>query len=238
MKFRKASLRVIFILVFARVTARSPPLSCKQALRETWAGVVQPSPSLLESRLAGSARSKSFPFSLERRPTHCPSRYQKLWTEMTDENVIRGIARGFERLRSGLPKDVNEMCEFLQKLRTHFDDHLAVNPKLNQSRKLFDDGCSAIYWSLKLHLALHCGNDNASRHENLKKLGRSLKINELDNVPREEHAVDPGSKVLELVSTQFLSCKGVVTAGNLCRNLSRNFFATKVPTFRDKFLDR
>ena len=157
---------------------------------------------------------------------------------MTDENVIQEIVTGFTNRRSGLTRDVNEMCELLENLGTLFYDHLEVNPKLDHSRKLFHDGCSAIYWSLKLHLALHCGNYNASKHENLRKMGCSLKINELDNVPLEEHAVDPGSKVLELVSTQFLSCKGAITLGNLCRNLSRNFFATKVPTLHDKFLNR
>lgn len=153
---------------------------------------------------------------------------------MTDENAI---VSGFKNRRKRLSNDVHEMCKLLRHVRKLFYEKLKSNPKLDQSRKLFDDGCSAIYWSLKLHLALHCGNDHASRHKYLKKVGRSLKINELD-VPLEEHAVDPGSKVLELVSTQFLSCKGAVTLGNLCRNLSRNFFATKVPTLRDKFLDR
>ena len=153
---------------------------------------------------------------------------------MTDE---KAIVRGFTKRRSGLTRDVDEMCELLQNLRALFLCHLPVNRKLYHSRRLFDDGCSAIYWSLKLHLALHCGNDHALEHENLKEVGRSLNINELE-VPLEEHAVDPGSKVLELVSTQFLSCKGAVTLGNLCRNLSRNFFPTKVPTLRDKFLER
>ena len=159
-------------------------------------------------------------------------------TEMTDEKAIQEIISGITNRRRSLKRDVDQMCELLLNLRTLFESYLEINPKLGYCRKLFDDGCLAIYWSLKLHLALHCGNDHASGHENLRKLGRSLDVTDLDKVPVEEHAVDPGSKVLEIVSTQFLSSKGAVILGNLCRNLSRNFFATKVPTLLDKFLDR
>lgn len=157
---------------------------------------------------------------------------------MTDEEAIQEIVTGITNRRRSLERDVDQMCVLLLHLRTLFKNHSETNLKLGYCRKLFDDGCLAIYWSLKLHLALHCGNDHASGHENLREVGRSLNVKELDEVPVEEHAVDPGSKVLEIVSTRFLSSKGALILGNLCRNFSFNFVATKVRTLRDKFLDR
>ena len=82
------------------------------------------------------------------------------------------------------------MCNLVFKLREKFDG------KLGNHRQSFDDGCSVIYWSLKLHLAFHCGNDGVSGHKKLGELGCFLKQQESDIVPGEEHAVDSVSKVL------------------------------------------
>ena len=126
-----------------------------------------------------------------------------------DPKAIDVIVGTIINQRKRLERDVFEMCNLLLKLREKFDG------KLGDYRQSFDDGCSVIYWSLKLHLAFHCGNDSVSGHQKLGDLGRSLKLQESDIVPGEQHAVDPVSKVLEIVSTQFLSSKSAVTLGNL-----------------------
>lgn len=149
-----------------------------------------------------------------------------------DTKAMEEIYRGITNLRKRLVEDVREMCDLVYNLREEFYAGLKENPLLYSYKEPFDHGCSDIYWSLKLHLAFHCGNDSVLGHKELGNLGRSLNLNKLDivRIPGEEHAVDPGSKVLEIVCTQFLSIKGAVTLGNLYSNLSRNFVATKVHT--------
>ena len=147
-----------------------------------------------------------------------------------DTKAMEEIYNGLTNLRKRLEKDVRQMCELVHTLRAEFYKALEENPPLKVYKGSFDKCCLAIYRSLKLHLAFHFGDDIALAHEKLGILGRSLDLNGLDEVPNEEHTVDPGSKVLEIVSRQFLSIKGAVTLGNLYSNLSRNFVATKVRT--------
>lgn len=104
--------------------------------------------------------------------------------------------------------DVSQMCDLLSTFR---EDIVRTFGKCHEA---FDRGGSAIYWSLKLHLAFHCGNNSVLGHEKLRQLGLCFKSEELDKVPGEEDAVDPVSKVVEIVSNQLLSSKGAVTLSN------------------------
>ena len=67
-----------------------------------------------------------------------------------------------------------------------------VSQRLKQS---FKD----IYGSLKLHLKFHL----SAEPNELNELGRQIGLirEELDPPPRRECAIDPGSKLLEIVST-------------------------------------
>ena len=118
-----------------------------------------------------------------------------------DTKAMEEIYRGITNLRERLEGDVREMCDLVCNLRAEFYAGLKENSQLNNYKESFDHGCSDIYWSLKLHLAFHCGNDSVSGHVNLGNLRRSLNLNELDKVPGEEHAVDPGSKVCLLYTS-------------------------------------
>lgn len=118
----------------------------------------------------------------------------------TDEEVrkyiVSGILKGVKKIEEKLENDVKDMCERVLlplveecKIRTLNRD---VRQRLKQS---FKD----IYGSLKLHLKFHL---KAEPNE-LNKLGQEIGLTreELDALPRRECAIDPGSKLLEIVST-------------------------------------
>ena len=96
-------------------------------------------------------------------------------TENTEE-IVGTIAN----LQKSLGKDGKEMCDLVLCLREDFDGKLGFN-------QLFNDCCSAIYWSLKLHLKFHC--TDVSGHERLRELHlffkpRKLTIFLLKNLSR------------------------------------------------------
>lgn len=118
----------------------------------------------------------------------------------TDEEVrkyiVSGILKGVQNIEKKLQNDVKDMCERVLlplveecKTRTLNRD---VRQRLKQS---FKD----IYRSLKLHLKFHL---RAEPNE-LNKLGQEIGLTreELDPLPWRECAIDPGSKLLEIVST-------------------------------------
>lgn len=109
------------------------------------------------------------------------------------------------------------MYEVLEIVIHDFYANLNTHPSLANHRKQFDDCFSAIFWSLKLHLEFHCVPVSSDGQEVLKKLGEFLKLKELNRSLDQEYAVDPVSKVVEIVSTQFSSSKGAVTLDNLRR---------------------
>ena len=130
-------------------------------------------------------------------------------TEMASpaqKKAIDEIVGGIIKRRKRMKDDVSEMCDLLLTIRKDL---------VRECHEAFDRGGSAIYLSLKLHLAFHCGNNSVLGHEKLRQLGLCFKSEVLDKVPGEEDAVDPVSKVVEIVSNQLLSSKGAVTLGNL-----------------------
>ena len=131
-----------------------------------------------------------------------------------DNNIqadIREIVKGASNLEKRLTKDVEEVCDLLKKIYTLFEAQVTqVNrEKYHEVQSKLQNNFSKIYWCLKLHLALHVGDGTELKHEKLKSLGENIGLTEreLSTLPEKKHAIDPGSKVLETVSTQFSTLK-------------------------------
>ena len=147
-------------------------------------------------------------------------------TIKTDHDIVKEIDHGIKKLENRLERDVTNLCTILLAAYCNFRNSMESqtpnkNALDNLRQKLFDN-YSAIYWSLKLHLVFHMGYDQALQHEKLKKLHDLLNYPEelwkWERPPGLEHAVDPGSKVLEIVSMHCFSPKifqPVVLAGLL-----------------------
>lgn len=92
--------------------------------------------------------------------------------------------------KNKLKRDVIAMCEILLSL---VKEH-GVPKKVKQH---FED----IYWSLKLHLVFLLGTEDANL-EKLEELRELLGLPS-DQLPQRDQAIDPGSKLLEIVSKNF-----------------------------------
>ena len=118
----------------------------------------------------------------------------------TDEEVyqyIEEIVMGVENIEKRLAGDVKDMCNLLSLLvddcKIRVPNKGDIPPGLKQS---FID----IYGSLKLHMKFHLYELEVSELRNLgEKIG--LTESELNALPGLECAIDPGSKLLEIVST-------------------------------------
>ena len=97
-----------------------------------------------------------------------------------------------ERKKEKLKHDVDCMSQLLWSLL----DECKGRPKSlpEKIKQHFKD----IYWSLRLHLEFHFGRD-AVDLENLRKVGENLGL-DTQCQPGVECAIDPGSKLLEIVS--------------------------------------
>ena len=97
-----------------------------------------------------------------------------------------------ERKKEKLKHDVDCMSQLLWSLLAECNGRPKSLPeKIKQHFK-------GIYWSLRLHLEFHFGRD-AVDVENLRKLGEDLGLDTLYQ-PWVKCAIDPGSKLLEIVS--------------------------------------
>lgn len=99
-----------------------------------------------------------------------------------------------ENERDNLRDDVVRMRDLLSLL---LDRCMESPNRLPENVKLhFRD----IYRSLKLHMEFHgFGRDAASNILNLRQVGEYLELGE-DDAPEIEYAIDPGRKLLEIVS--------------------------------------
>ena len=129
-------------------------------------------------------------------------------TIKTDHDIVEEIVRGIHKIENQLERDVTNLCTILLAAEDDFRNSMESqtpnkNALDNLRQQLFDNYC-AIYWSLKLHLVFHMGVDQALQHEKLKKFHDLLNYPEelwkWELLPGLERAVDPGSKVLEIVS--------------------------------------
>ena len=90
-------------------------------------------------------------------------------------------------------------------------ERIFKNQLSRQDEDLLREHFHDIYKSLKLHLVFHSGDDSSSfdAPTKLRELGLSIGLNpeELDRQPDENSALDycadPGSKLMEIVSTHF-----------------------------------
>lgn len=92
--------------------------------------------------------------------------------------------------KNKLKRDVIAMCDLLLSLV----EKDGVPKKVKQH---FED----IYWSLKLHLVFLLGTEDAKLAK-LEKLRKLLGL-PTDQLPQRDQAIDPGSKLLEIVSKNF-----------------------------------
>ena len=104
------------------------------------------------------------------------------------ERYITEIANvNTESKKKKLKDDVIAMCDLILLLLAN---NRTVPKKVKQH---FED----IYWSLKLHLVFHLGPE-AANLEKLEELRVLLGL--VDQLPQREKAIDPWSKLLEIVS--------------------------------------
>ena len=113
-------------------------------------------------------------------------------SDETDKNYIEEIANVLDTTskKNKLKRDVIAMCDLLLSL---VKEH-GVPQKVKQH---FED----IYWSLKLHLVFLLGTEDANL-EKLEELRVLLGL-PTHQLPQRDQAIDPGSKLLEIVSKNF-----------------------------------
>ena len=118
----------------------------------------------------------------------------------TDEEVyqyIEEIVMGVENIENRLAGDVKDMCNLLSLL---VDDCKIRVPNKGDIPQGLKQSFKDIYGSLKLHMKFHLYELEVSELKNLgEKIG--LTESELNALPGLECAIDPGSKLLEIVST-------------------------------------
>lgn len=122
---------------------------------------------------------------------------------MSQMDDVKHIATRSGRLRRRVEKDVSEVCQLLEKLdekcRPRENKELSECFKASL-RKHFRD----IYWSLKLHLLFHLGIGESNADSVLQNVGRLYMVDltdeEMSKLPDQKHAIDPGSKFIEIVS--------------------------------------
>lgn len=110
---------------------------------------------------------------------------------------IREILGRIQFLEGTLEDHVDAMCQLLQQ------EAMVAIPNVPEDRQLSSKThLKDIYWSLKLHLLFHVGEDAANHHANLRRLGANLGLGEeeLNKLPGPERAIDPGTKFLEFLS--------------------------------------
>lgn len=121
-------------------------------------------------------------------------------SSLTDAKVhryIEEIVGGVHNIEKRLEKDVRGMCNLVLDLVLECRARLS-NEGYQRLKQSFKD----IYGSLKLHLKFH---SRAVEPAELKTLGEEIGLTakELNELPNKECVIDPGSKLLEIVSTIY-----------------------------------
>ena len=121
---------------------------------------------------------------------------------MEVEYITNRIAGGIEALEGRVESDVEQMCRrILIPLTEEFGKHDLPAELLERLRGYFRD----IYWSLKVHLVFHLGiaDELQQIDEVLNVVGAwgGLTNEEMNELPDQDHVIDPGSKLVEMVST-------------------------------------
>ena len=110
--------------------------------------------------------------------------------------IVHGILKGVKNIEDKLENDVKDMCERVLLPLVEYCNGRSLNKDVRQR---LEQSFKDIYGSLKLHLKFHL----RAEPDKLKELGQEIGLTpkELDPPPRRECAIDPGSKLLEIVST-------------------------------------
>lgn len=124
-------------------------------------------------------------------------------TKKEVEDFMKYVLKTVGNDEDKLTEDVVELCEkvlipICEVCRDIVEKEEIMPQRLELLRKNFTD----IYRTLKLHLAFYLGLDVANKVTELCKLGQLLELPEelLEKCPEKEWAIDPGSKLLEIVS--------------------------------------
>ena len=124
------------------------------------------------------------------------------------ERDLLEVLNSIDSVEERIGRDVKKFCALL-KIIMESPREQGVNLSLQENRNLksiLQRNFLAIYMCLKLHLAFHFGEDFALHHKELSALGSQLSDEpEVNTLPGTRHAIDPGSKLLEIVSMQFLA---------------------------------
>ena len=114
---------------------------------------------------------------------------------MAELQYVEEIVKGVDNLRNSLENHVSEMCTLLKSLIEEINKRGLPEEFKNSLEKHFQD----IYWSLKLHVVFHLGR---RVHVELQEVGylAGLTRDELAKVPDQNSAIDPWSKLVEIVS--------------------------------------
>ena len=120
---------------------------------------------------------------------------------MEVEYITNRIAGGIQKLVKRIKDDVEEMCKsILIPLTKEFGKQDLPAELLERLRGYIRD----IYWSLKVHLVFHLGiaDELQQIDELLNVVGAwgGLTDEEMNELPDQDHVIDPGSKLLEMVS--------------------------------------
>ena len=121
---------------------------------------------------------------------------------MEVEYIRNRIARGIEVLERRVESDVEQMCKrILIPLTEEFGKRDLPAELLERLRGYFRD----IYWSLKVHVMFHLriSDELQEIDELLNVVGAwgGLTNEEMNELPDQDHVIDPGSKLVEMVST-------------------------------------
>ena len=128
-----------------------------------------------------------------------------------EEDYILKISERARTLKDGIEIYVFKVCEVLKSLREKCKGRKSgslLEALKNSLTKHFRD----IFWSLKLHLLFH---GVPWPYAALEDIGAwesvSLSADQMKATPDEKNVIDPGSKILEIVSRHFLMLSNIYT---------------------------
>ena len=128
-----------------------------------------------------------------------------------EEKYIQAISKRTKILKNGMCRYVSKVCEVLKLLQKKCKERESgslPDALKNSLREHFRD----IFWSLKLHLLFH---GVPWPYADLKDIGAwelvSLSEDQMQATPDEKSVIDPGSKILEIVSRHFRMLSNIYT---------------------------
>ena len=125
-------------------------------------------------------------------------------TKKEVEDFIDYVSITLENDEENLIKDVVELCvKVLIPICEVYRDIVEKEEIMPERLEFLKENFTDIYWTLKLHIACYAGLETANKVKKLCKLGRLLELPQKklsEHYPEKERAIDPGSKLLEIVS--------------------------------------